>query len=699
MIKATMKIWHKESGMSVLATVLMLATVGVLILSAILGLMYTASRAGQMEERTTREFYSADAGITAALWRIKTNYELDWLDSENGLWQEDIYSHSPAYESYTLPLAPNGNSVAYTIAPKWVLEGLETPNGTQQRNTAPNVKVSLSYQGTGSVSGQGKYQLLLYYDGNEGGLGISRIGCWLPAGLGYVTGSSSCENTTSSIYPYLVKPVQVADYRGGKTVIWNFSQPVGYNLFPSSGSMKAITFEFTPNESLDGGFSWLSDNMTSNYLAWSALNVFEINSTATSPSGETTRATSYTVRDVGDGFGSAVEGDYEAFGNTLMRDDTNQDQSTRDRLYRATSSTVTAIPSNAQVEHIFLYWSGWKCKPWNGLTAAQLTAPSTLPVTYNVNQITVTCNTTVGGPTFCENITATNTQAQINYISNTPNGWSYSCFADITDRVKSFFKSNNVSYVGNATYNVGHYDFYLGATAPSTGDHWYRLYNFNYTAAWPYTAEKTPVYGWTRYPLGSPMDGNQQNYEGPATSKPKRSASYEDSGNIFYLNYVAWSIIVVYTSPSTLGRQLYLYDTLQYGKQSNTLVMNPAGFVVPDLTDETDAAKLTCFVGEGDESLAGDSVVVNSTTLPALNGDTVNFPSNNVWNSKSLVEGNIITGIDIDTWPIDKTIIKPGDTTANVQLPTDQDQWSLIYMILAFRSKISGGGNFIYDLP
>ena len=99
-------------------------------------------------------------------------------------------------------------------------------------------------------------------------------------------------------------------------------------------------------------------------------------------------------------------------------------------------------------------------------------------------------------------------------------------------------------------------------------------------------------------------------------------------------------------------------------------------------------------------SISGDSVVVNGTTLPALNGDTVNYPSNNVWNGKSYVEGgNPITDIDIDTWPLSKTIVKPGDTTAKVQLPTGQDQWSLIYMILAFRSKISGGGNFIYDLP
>jgi len=692
------KIWRRQAGMAALQQILMLVVIGGLALPPLMSLMMTGTKAGQMEERKTKEFYAADAGVTAALWRIKTNYKLDWLNSLSGRWDETVYGHNPAYETYTLPLAPNGNSVVYTIAPKWVLEGLETQNLTQQRTPAENIHVYGNYV---SQAGNGKYRILMDYDGNAGALAISRIGCWLPAGLEYVNDSSYLENTYTPARP--VSDPQVTDFRGGHTVIWNFSPAVDYNSFYPEGRYKEITFEFTPNEERQGGFCWLRSNISSNYLAWSALNVFEVKSTATSPAGETTRITSYSIRNVGDTFGGTLEGDYYAFGNTLMRDDNNSDQTSRDRLYEKTKFTVSNIPPNAQVERILLYWTGWKCKPWNGLTAERLAA---LPAEKQVNTVRLTCSATAGGPEFSQYITTSDSvlpQAMVNDRLGVLSGWAYSCSADVTDRVKAFFKANNVDFRGNGTFTVGHWDVTTGATRPDPPEvkAWYPLYGFK-DVAFNYSSET--IVGWTRYPLGSPTNGGSStgstvgtNTEQLETGHPNHAIN-EGTGGEHELPYAAWSIIIVYSSPSTLGRQLKPFDTFTYGQSNTSLTKIYSGFVVPDLTTESNAARMTCFVGEGDDAYTGDSIIVNGTTLPSVAIGGTAYPSNNVWNSKSSIEGQPITGIDIDTWSLSKTIIRPGDTSATVQLHTDQDQWNLVYMILAFRSKITSGGVFIYDV-
>lgn len=664
-----MKKWNGESG-AVLDMVLIMVMVCALILPVVLNSMNTAFKAGQTEERKTKEFYSADAGINAALWRIRTDGKLDWL---NGKWNESVYGHDPAYESYALSSTDpiNGNSVVYTIAPKWVLEDLETPNGTQKRDPAENIDVVGCYQGTGSSSGQGKYKIIIYYDGNAGGLGINRIGCWLPNGFEYVPGSSNLENVSNPVYSYLSGPAQISDYRGGHTIMWNFTAPVDFNLFDPAGTQKEVTFEFTPNQVSQGEFSWISDNSTANYLAWSNTKIFEVKSTATSPSGQSTTATSYNTRNDGQAFGAAIEGDYLAFGSTLMRDTNASNQTHRDRLYKETTSTVSAIPTNAQVERVFLYWSGWKCKPWT----------TSDPVERQVDK--VACKITVNGITFSDTVSSTLTQSKAITSGGSAHGWSYSCFADITQRVKDHFKNQGVTFVGNGNYTVGHWDFTAGDTAPATGGPWYRLYGYQ-DVAYNYSTEITE--GWTRYPLGSLRNGGKTN----TTTSPY----YEDYSSEDEWAYAAWSVIVVYTSPATRGRQLYRFDEFYYCDSSHPLTKVISGFVVPNLVDESDAAKITCFVGEGDAAYTGDSIKVNSNTL----SDTYN-PYNNVWNSQSRIAGSTVKGIDIDTFNLSQAVIgEEGTSSATVQLQTGTDCWNLVYMILSFRSKITSGGVFIYDV-
>jgi len=678
--------------MAVLGLVLMLVMVGGLILPVLLYFMGTASIAGQVVERKTKEYYSANSGIDAALWRIKTNGKLpSWLDNIN--WGESVYGRNPAYENYTLSFGDplNDNSVVYQIGPKWVLgdsvNPLETPNGTQRRNPASNIVMAGNYKGTGSVSGRGQYEIIIMYDGTVGALGIKRIGCWLPAGFEYVPGSSSLEKTQYPVKPYYKVPV-VTPYRGGHTITWDYQTAVDYDSFDPPGSQRKVTFEFTPNQSLQGEFCWLrTNNTTYNELAWNTdLKVFEVKSTATSPSGQSTMATAYTTKKEFQKYGSAMEGDYYAFGNTLMRYETASDGLSRERLYKETSSTVRNspipdIPLNANVEKILLYWSGWKCKPWNTTNYTQAQYKQLIEVDKKVNKVKLKISGVPGVSDYTTTVTASETQGAQNKMDSSPYpiGWSYSCYADITSEVLAHM---GASFVGNGTYTVGHWD-----TGTQSTSRRYRLYNW--IDGHPHEEEHNNLY--TQYPLGSPRQGDH-NFSG-----------YEDVGDPHQAAYGAWSVVIIYTSPSTKGHQIYIYDTLEYVVRNTFTpkVITISGFLTPDLTNEPEAARITTFIGEGDgASNQTDSLSINGSSLWDLDN-----PINNICNSKSRIPPGtypdpltLIDGIDIDTFSIANGIVNPNDTEATVRLTTGPEGLDIIYFIMSFRSKITSGGVYIYNL-
>jgi hypothetical protein len=133
------------------------------------------------------------------------------------------------------------------------------------------------------------------------------------------------------------------------------------------------------------------------------------------------------------------------------------------------------------------------------------------------------------------------------------------------------------------------------------------------------------------------------------------------------------------------------------------------GFLVPervqnpDGTWEVNAAKLTVFVGEGDDVYNGDYLAFNGTKL--WDG-TTSHSLNDVWNSKSM--GMSADGVDVDTLGINPTasppqyitwdsdLLEPGDTSAQIDMYTQTDSWNLIYIILSFRSSITSGGTISY---
>lgn len=257
-----------------------------------------------------------------------------------------------------------------------------------------------------------------------------------------------------------------------------------------------------------------------------------------------------------------------------------------------------------------------------------------------------------GGGT--QNLTADRAQVINNADYGNPHGYSYSSFKDVTALVRAFsVVGPNGNRPGNATYTVGGVD----ATS-NANDEW---------------------------------------------------------------AYAGWSLVIIYTSPATLGHQLYLYDTFLYCNHQTDLDFDQdgspggtiSGFLVPaQITGETNAAKITAFVGEGDDAYTGDFISLNApssyasnpSTIPNsyklwdginTNGNSASNP-NNVWNSQSI--GLSAAGVDVDTFnvPWASGLIAAGDTTKRVDMYTDIDIWNLVYIILSFRSLTTTGGAITY---
>jgi hypothetical protein len=69
-------------------------------------------------------------------------------------------------------------------------------------------------------------------------------------------------------------------------------------------------------------------------------------------------------------------------------------------------------------------------------------------------------------------------------------------------------------------------------------------------------------------------------------------------------------------------------------------------------------------------------------------------PVGNVWNSAS--PGLTIPGVDIDTFTVEYPTIGPGDTQADINMPTDSDGFVIVYIIISFRSDVVAGGTINY---
>ncbi len=241
-------------------------------------------------------------------------------------------------------------------------------------------------------------------------------------------------------------------------------------------------------------------------------------------------------------------------------------------------------------------------------------------------------------------IVATRTQVLPNYDSSgNPNGFSYSCYLDVTKLVKAYGE------VVEDEYGIEHH----------TG-------NENYTA-------------------------------GDVVA---------DTGNMW--SYAGWSLIIIYSSPETAGHQLYLWDDFMYADEDTNIDFDGdgvdggdiTGFVVPEQIEGIpNAAKLTCFVGEGD-TYTGDKLKFTGQSGYSEYLENDESPWSNVWNSQS--PGFDYDGVDIDTFDVpwknsyNQNLVEPGDTSAHLDLPTGQDSWNLVYIILSMQSLTVTGGTVHY---
>ena len=271
---------------------------------------------------------------------------------------------------------------------------------------------------------------------------------------------------------------------------------------------------------------------------------------------------------------------------------------------------------------------------------------------------------------------ASRTQALLTYSFNssdvpTLRGFAYSCYRDVTDLVKKYAEQ---------------------PTEPNTNLNGHGKY-------------------WVKGDLGD--TGTSTTY-------------YQQA-------HAGWSIVSIFTSPDTLGHELYLYDNfIGSGYTSDSAGVNVdfdrdgqpggtiSGFVVPDkIAGELNAAKLSCFVTEGDSVVGNDYLEIKGTaattykklwdgTITTGSGLTNNKTTpTNIWNGQSVALG-ASDGVDVDTLGIDPTanppqyitwssnILTPKDTSAGINLVTHSDYWFLVYMIISFRSETTTGGALSY---
>jgi hypothetical protein len=259
--------------------------------------------------------------------------------------------------------------------------------------------------------------------------------------------------------------------------------------------------------------------------------------------------------------------------------------------------------------------------------------------------------------------------------------WYYTCKADVTDLVKGWIDSGTIASNGAGTYTVGH------VAAPNEED---PNYSFSFASGG----------GSTGYPLGTPA---------PHQSSPPTRYTAAHAG---------WSLLILYSCASVYNHQYYLYDIdtpgfsfffgwNPNGGGSGCPTVDPdwdndgsdggtiSGFLVPPQTPgETNAARITVMVGEGDKANGSssncyckDRFKVNGSALP----DGTGLPD--VWNGNSI---GLPTdaGIDIDqffvTWS--SNILKPMDVSAQISVPTATDGFTVSYMLFQFRSELGVGG-------
>jgi hypothetical protein len=657
MLKKIGAAWLKSEKGSTYILTLALCVLGAAVIVPLLSFTATGLKTGTVFEKKTAEYYSADAGIQDSIWQIK----YDHLSSQVSGYQP--YDYTSSWQ-YTLSLV-NGMPVNITIKNEWMPKDISPPSPAEAGEIINNPRLLVT--GTTVSSDPPQYRIKIAYYPQSGDSFIVRtLAIWLPRGFSYVNGSSNLEADISA--PFYALPDSPVPYKGGQVIIWHFHSTLTFDQLPEvnaedSPMTAVVTFRYTAGQSgtQPRAISWVQTTSRTVGLeyAWDAdVKIFKI----TAMCGGTT-IEGYLPKMEIRHLSSVFDGDYSATGNSLMIDKTNDIDGIRDTKLSSSEATVDDIPADAEVGAAYLYWSAWKSEGHSPLTNVQ----------FKIDNNWVYFDSDGLPQKGVSNLTADTTQVIYNTINSPsggtdPNGISYSCKKDVTELIRAFAPH------GNATYTVRDLNKNMG-----------------------------------------------------------------DTNNV--LSYAGWSLIIIYTSPSTQGHQLYLYDDFLFmeplenrgdldfdgnGDPGGTI----SGFIVPDpVPGEEDAVKMTCFVGEGDECWSGDFLAFGApahyrTDTHSPNDPQYGIPDSyklwdgtnsgvsgqhsdlhllndryhhyNVWNGKS--SGMSASGVDIDTFtvPWSSEKMRPGDTSANIDICSAIERWNLVYIILSFRSTTSTGGLLDY---
>jgi type II secretory pathway pseudopilin PulG len=115
------------------------------------------------------------------------------------------------------------------------------------------------------------------------------------------------------------------------------------------------------------------------------------------------------------------------------------------------------------------------------------------------------------------------------------------------------------------------------------------------------------------------------------------------------------------------------------------------------IAEERVAAKLTCFVAEGDNFGTSSVKITGQQSGLSKNLSNPQSPVTDVWNGKSY-PGTYQEGVDIDTFEVLWTdnILTPDDNVLHVDLYSYNDAWNLVYFIISVRSETVTGGTSYY---
>ena len=156
----------------------------------------------------------------------------------------------------------------------------------------------------------------------------------------------------------------------------------------------------------------------------------------------------------------------------------------------------------------------------------------------------------------------------------------------------------------------------------------------------------------------------------------------------------AWAAVIIYRSPGITRKRLYLYKDFTR-MQCGRIALTPAGFETPAGAE----AKITYFVGEGDEGVYGteptcpapyqtEGLFFNGTQLSDANNPADN-PYNSTRSTNVIPEVGCETqvySLDLDTYDV-SSLLSPGDTSATVWLDTGRDVIFSNFLMVSIDTK------------